>query len=214
MTDNFEKIGDLIREHREARGWSQGDLARRVNTSQQNIGRIESGAIKHSRYIQPALVALGLDVGRAVSLTAEPGDVIPQDLLVGEKGMPLYASTEGGDGSIIINFDPVDYLKWPAPLLHIPEGFGVLVAEESMYPVFEPGDVALVNPRMSPRRGKNCVLLSTETGRPRVKSLIKRYQSQTEHKWRVGQWNPQEDFDLSKADWPRCYAVVGKYDAR
>lgn len=214
MVDNFEKIGDLIRERREARGWSQGDLARRVNTSQQNIGRIESGAVKHSRYIQPALAALGLNVNRAVSMTAEPGDVIPKELLVGEKGMPLYTSTEGGDGSIIVNFDPIDYLRWPAPLLHVPEGFGVLVVEESMCPVFEPGDIALVNPRALPRKGKNCVLLGPEVGRPQVRSLIKRYQSQTEHKWRVSQWNPPSEFDLAKGDWPRCYAVVGKYDAR
>ncbi|WP_189423584.1 XRE family transcriptional regulator [Devosia pacifica] len=213
MADSFEKIGDLIREKREARGWSQDVLAERVGTSQQNIGRIETGKVKHSRYIDPILRVLGSDISRAVSQTAEPGEVIPQDLLVGEKGMPLYAQAEGGDGAIIINFDPIDYLKWPAPLINIREGFGVLVTEESMFPAFEPGDIALVNPRLPPRRGKNCVLLGPESSM-KVRALIKRYQSQSDGIWRVSQWNPAEDFSLAKAEWPRCYSVVGKYDAR
>lgn len=213
MVDSFEKIGDLIRERREARGWSQEDLARRAGTSQQNIARIESGAVKHSRYMQAALNALGSDLGSAISQTAAPEDIIPKDLLVGGKGMPLYGSTEGGDGSIIINFDPVDYLKWPAPLLHVPEGFGVLVSESSMFPAYEPGDVALVNPRLIPRKGKDCVLLGNDMNN-NARSLIKRFQGQTDNLWRVSQWNPAEDFELAKADWPRCFTVVGKYAAR
>lgn len=213
MADNFEKVGEFIRERREARGWSQEELAHAAGTSQQNVGRIEAGAVKHSRYLQPILAALGSDVAKVLSLTTDPGDVIPRELLVGEKGMPLYSSAEGGDGAIIINFDPVDYLKWPAPLLHVPEGFGVLVSEESMFPAFEPSDIALVNPRLQPRKGKNCVLLGPENG-TRIKSLIKRYQGQNDGAWRVSQWNPPEEFTLSKAEWPRCYSVVGKYDSR
>ena len=213
MVDNFRKIGELIRERREARGWSQAELAHRAETSQQNVARIESGAVQHSRYIQVLLQALGTDLGTAVSQTAGPDDLIPTELLVGNKGMPLYSSTEGGNGSIIINFDPIDYLKWPAPLLHVPEGFGVLVSEESMFPAYEPGDIALVNPRLAPRKGKDCVLLGEDKG-SNVRSLIKRFQGNTDGLWRVSQWNPREDFELSKTDWPRCYSVVGKYAAR
>lgn len=213
MNDSFEKIGDLIRERREARGWSQEELATKAGTSQQNVFRIEAGLVKHSRYIEPILKVLGSDISKAVAQTVEPGDIIPQGLLVGDKGMPLYAQAEGGDGAIIINFDPIDYLKWPAPLMNIREGFGVLVTETSMFPVFEPGDIALVNPKLLPRRDKNCVLLGPDSG-SKIKALIKRYQGQSEGVWRVTQWNPVEDFELSKAEWPRCYSVVGKYDAR
>ena len=213
MEYNFEKIGDLIRERREARGMSQADLAQTEGTTQQNVARIEKGQGRHSRYLQHILAALGMDVNKAIGLTAEAGDLIPRELLVAEKGMPLYAAAEGGDGAVIINFDAVDYLKWPAPLLHVADGFGVLVVEESMFPAFEPGDIALVNPRLQPRRGKNAVLLGPDNGQ-RVKALIKRFDGQSESVWRVQQWNPQESFTLSKAEWPRCYSVVGKYDAR
>jgi len=213
MADSFEKIGELIRERRVARGWSQADLAERAGTLQQNVARIESGEVKHSRYLRPILKVLGLDQAAAVGMTAAPDELIPRELLVGDKGMPLYASTEGGDGALIVNFEPIDYLKWPAPLFHVREGFGVLVSEESMFPAFEPGDIALVNPRLMPRKGMNCVLLGPSETQT-VKSLIKRFQAQTVGTWKVSQWNPQNDFELSKKDWPRCYTVVGKYSAR
>lgn len=207
------KIGDLIREAREARGWSQEMLAEKSGTTQQTLGRIELGRIQHSRALPQILQALGLTPGKAISLTAEPGDIIPAELLVGDKGMPIYASTEGGDGAIIINFDPVDYVKWPAPLIHVKEGFGVIVSEESMFPAYEPGDVALVNPRAQPRRDQDCVLLSPESG-SKIRSLIKRFKGQSPSVWRVSQWNPNEDFELSKSEWPRCWLVTGRYNSR
>lgn len=214
MSESAEKIGDQIRARREARGWSQAELGRRAGTNQQNVDRIEKGQVQNSRYLQAIVSVLNFDVGKAVQFNAESGELIEKDILVGSKGMPLYSATEGGAGATIVNFEPIDYLKWPAPLLHVPDGFGVLVVEESMFPVFEPGDIALVNPRITPRKGKNCVLLGPDTGRPQVKSLIKRFVSQGDSTWRVEQWNPQETFELAKADWPRCFSVVGKYDAR
>lgn len=207
------KIGDLIKEAREARGWSQEALASKAGTTQQTLGRIENGRIQHSRALPDILQVLGLTPGKALALTAEPGDIIPAGLLVGDKGMPIYASTEGGDGAIVINFDPVDYVKWPAPLLHVKEGFGVIVSEESMFPAYEPGDIALVNPRVQPRRDQDCVLLSHEGG-SKIRSLIKRFKGATPTIWRVSQWNPNEDFELAKSEWPRCWLVTGRYNSR
>jgi transcriptional regulator with XRE-family HTH domain len=41
--------GDEIRKWRETFGWSQAELARRANTNQQTVDRIERGLTKHSR---------------------------------------------------------------------------------------------------------------------------------------------------------------------
>lgn len=54
-------MGLKIREARERRGWSQEDLAKAAGTKQQNIDRIESGEVKHSRYLSAVLRALGMD---------------------------------------------------------------------------------------------------------------------------------------------------------
>lgn len=212
MPDALENVGQFIRERREARGMSQEELAKKAGTTQQNVGRIEAGKIRHSRYVAPMLEALGTDLSKALPAVVEPGQIIPKELLVGDNDFPIFAAAEGGEGATIINYDPLDYVKRPAPLLHVKEGYGVVMVEESMIPAFWPGDIALVNPRQPPRRGKNALFLGPEG--QTVRALVKQYEGQSGGEWRVSQWNPREHFSLSKAEWPRCFAIVGKYDAR
>ncbi len=54
-----------IRAAREARGWSQNDLARAAGTNQPTVDRIESGETRHSKYLSSILDALGLSGGRS-----------------------------------------------------------------------------------------------------------------------------------------------------
>lgn len=58
-------ISEIIKTQRKARGWSQRHLAEICFTSQQNIQRIESGCVKHSRSIDQIMGALGLTDGPA-----------------------------------------------------------------------------------------------------------------------------------------------------
>lgn len=79
---------DLIKAAREARGWSQAELARRVGVSQPTIQGIESGATRDSRHIIRVAQALGLDI------TAVIPDA-PPDI----QSLPLFAA---GDAKIIM----------------------------------------------------------------------------------------------------------------
>ena len=54
------RVSNQIRTSREAKGWSQLDLAKAAGTSQQNVDRLESGVVRHSRYLPAILKALGL----------------------------------------------------------------------------------------------------------------------------------------------------------
>lgn len=56
----YMHVGRTVREAREARNWSQADLARVAGTSQQNVNRIERSAVVHSRSLPAILKALGL----------------------------------------------------------------------------------------------------------------------------------------------------------
>lgn len=53
--------GLKIREAREARGWSQAELAAKAGTYQQMVDRIESGAVQRSKLVPAIKAALGLD---------------------------------------------------------------------------------------------------------------------------------------------------------
>ncbi|QJR79638.1 helix-turn-helix transcriptional regulator [Alteromonas pelagimontana] len=62
-------IGSRITEARNAKGWSQDDLAAAVGTSQQNIARMEANVTRTSKYFDPICEALG--VSRAWLLKGE-----------------------------------------------------------------------------------------------------------------------------------------------
>lgn len=53
-------IGEQIRIAREARDWSQADLAKAAGCSQADIFRIENGTVKNSKHTPNVLAALGL----------------------------------------------------------------------------------------------------------------------------------------------------------
>lgn len=183
--------GQQIRIAREARGWSQADLARKVGISQPAIKKIEADETKRSRYLA--------DIERILELpadaVAEPmsGRIHSPVTLPVESAstlgiLPVYAAAEGGSGALILSTDPIDYMPRPDPLAHAKGGYGILVIGDSMVPAFEPGDTLLVNPALPPMRDTDVVLYYQGGGE--VKVTIKRLLRFTDTHWWLRQWNP------------------------
>jgi hypothetical protein len=74
-------------------------------------------------------------------------------------GIPLYSGGKGAEATILVAFEPIDFLRRPAPLMYVQGAYALLVDGSSMVPALEPGDVALVNPRLFPRKGANVLFL-------------------------------------------------------
>lgn len=53
-------VGEQIRVAREAKGWSQADLAKLAGCAQTDVFRVETGAVKNSKHTHNILAALGL----------------------------------------------------------------------------------------------------------------------------------------------------------
>lgn len=69
MVETGHILSNLVRETREARGLTQGQLAERLGTSQPNIGRLESGVSKTFDKQFAALYEMGLtprEIGEAI----------------------------------------------------------------------------------------------------------------------------------------------------
>jgi phage repressor protein C with HTH and peptisase S24 domain len=211
-------VGDKIASARAQRGWSQSELASQSGVSQQLINKLEAGLVQRSKFIPEIARALGvkaheLDPRFLMEGPAEEGAVLDQSQLVGYRDLPVYASTEGGDGSLVFDYDPVDFVKRPAPLLHVKRGYSMIVSGNSMLPAYRPGDYALVNPKLGPKLDDVCLFFRIEGSE--VRCTIKEYRGQSEGQWRVRRYHPEEyDFALDKADWPHCNVVVGKYSRR
>src|SRR5690606_22237218 len=144
----------------------------------------------------------------------DPVSIIPgASLITQDKSLPVYAATMGGDGHVIITFDPIEYVKRPAVLEHVKDGYGVLIVGESMIPAYRPGDTALVNPRLPPQRDTDVVLFHNPPN-DEAECIIKQLNGFNDQVWHLEQFNPADTFDEYRKEWPICHRVVGKYNRR
>ena len=138
----------------------------------------------------------------------------PPPELLGPRDFPIYASTEGGPGAMVVTNDVIEMVQRPWYMRDVP-GYGVLVIGESMDPAFRPGDIAIVNPKLPVIRGRNAIFVAGED-RGEFRATIKEFQRQDTKHWHVRQHNPpdgqEKDFTLEKREWSKALRVVGKYE--
>lgn len=138
-----------------------------------------------------------------------------EELVRADRRLPVYAAARGGDGHVIVTFDPVEYVKMPTILESVRGGYGLLITGESMVPAYWPGDTALIHPNLPPQRDTDVVLYHTP---PEAKggdeAMIKRLVGISDREWTLQQYQPSDIFKEFRADWPVCHRVVGKYNSR
>lgn len=206
MTD----YGTQIREARLAKGWSQEALGRASGVKQSTVDRIEKGG--QSKFLVAVAQAVGVNIGGEV---AQPPPVegsrpLPK-FFSRDHTMPVYASAEGSQhtGSLVIDSSPFEFLPRPYILENVPEAFAVLIEGDSMFPAYEPGDKVWVNPKLGYRRDMDGIFYANVPGEGRA--MIKRLKGWSASEWRVEQWNPNEQFSISRSDYDTVYRVVGKF---
>lgn len=226
---NMDKeFAQRLRSARELKGMSQADLAALIGRDKSSISLLESGK-RGANVDFVARLARALDLnedwlafgnGEMTSSSAKPiADTftpapIPGDQLVSqERGLPVYAAAKGGDGHVIITFDPISYMKMPAVLQGVKGGYGLLLSGESMVPAYRPGETALVNPNLPPVRDEDVILYHT-SAMDENEAIIKRLVGFNDREWMLEQYNPHKEFKEFRADWPVCHRVVGKYNTR
>lgn len=140
---------------------------------------------------------------------------IPSSQLIGERDLPVFGTSQGGKGAVIVTSDPVDWVARPQPLARVKDAYGIIITEDSMAPELRSGDIALVNPHLPPRAGHTCVFRS-ELPDHTFLSCTKFLRRQTADAWHVSEWNSDEDgkrrdFTLKKSEWQVCHVKVGSY---
>lgn len=212
------EISAQIFRAREARGWSQAELADRAGTHQQTVDRIEKGQSKQSQYVADLLRALDLPLNdeRSTTVRGAPAKIVSGDDLVGERDLPVHTAAEGGDGALIVSNEAIEYVKRPQPLVGVPNAYGLYVVGDSMQPRYEQGDTVLVHPGRPPGTNVDVVLYRADHGDHYC--IVKRLRRATKDKWLLTQWNPppgeERDFELPRDEWPVCHVIVGAYSKR
>jgi len=229
MTDNDspKEIGLRIKELREAAGWSQEYLAQMVNTNQQTVQRIESGATAHSRATPKILQILrnaeirrdhvGDDLSKLYVEMYEQNSIqktqrksknkLANNLDI-KNEFPLLISHEIEPGLIVIKDRPKAILSRQSFVYGSEAMYALYMPASDMAPEFEPGDTLIVDPLAPPIPNVSCVFRegSPGSGTAVVRRLIL---SEKEY-WRLQSWSPSREIELPKASWPLCHRIIGK----
>lgn len=191
-----EKIRALV----EASGMTPAKLSRAIGRGKDYIADVLTG--RKDTISSSDLVALMQIVESGRTETA------PQLQKSGR--IPIYAAAEGGHGCMVVQTDPVDYVARPWYFEHVPDAYGVLVIGESMSPAFEPGDIAMVNPRLPALRGKDALFIASEDEGD-FRAAIKRFKRVTTSDFIAEQFNPPKEVRLPRREWKKACRIVGRY---
>jgi phage repressor protein C with HTH and peptisase S24 domain len=127
--------------------------------------------------------------------------------------VPVYAAAMGGEGHVIIDFNPIEEARPPDELIRVRDSYGILIVGESMVPAYKPGDIAWVNPHKPIERETDVVLYHVPPN-GEAEAIIKTLAGFTQRDWKLRQYQPPRDFTEARADWPICHRIVGKRNVR
>ena len=201
-------IGANVVRLRERRGWSTARLARELGVALNTVQAIERGDTQKSKFLPDIARIFGVPLSEIdPSQTHIQLDVLPLKEVAGPRDLPVYGTTEAGEGVMVMTSEPVDRADRPASLLHVADAYGVIVRGNSMDPAAPAGSIAVVNPHLHPRRDDLCVFRCDDHGE--FRSIIKEFVGITADGWRVKRYKPDEkEYTIKKADWPECHVVV------
>ena len=208
-------LKENVKQRRLAKGLTQDQLAALAKVSQQVIADIESGRTREPRRLHAIAAALDATVHEldptvpAQPILGNTGRSGPM-VAIGERNLPVYAAAEGGNGAMIVSWEPIEFTSRPAPLLNIRDGYGIYIVGDSMFPAYEPGDIALVNPHVQPRPHQDAIFFKSKQ-HDGSEALVKRLLKMTLAEWKVQQWNPQKELILPRSEWKEAHLVVGRY---
>ena len=206
-----------LKDAREAAALTQAALADLAGTSQPQIRRLETGERKFTREWAERLAPhLGASAEALLFPTSQPRtEAIPLPIVdpIGARDFPVFSAAEGGSGVMVVSTDPIDIVPRPWFMREVRDGYAVLVVGESMEPVFEPGDMAIVNPRLPVMRGRDAIFTTSEQ-HGEFRAMIKRLVRWDDDHWYVRQYNEPREFALIREEWPEALRVIGKLTAQ
>lgn len=214
------RMNKRLKDLREARGWSQQEAADALGMSHSGYVKWERGDRGLSDKARSKIARVygvskaSLEDDSAPPAPEPPANYRPPPQFLGERTLPVFSAVEGGPGFMVVSTDAIEFVSRPWYLGEVREGYAVLVVGESMSPAYEPGDMAIVNPKLPIVRGRTYIFAAEGDGE--FKATIKRLVGHTADYWEVEQHNPptpeQKRFKLPKAQWPRALRVVGRYE--
>ncbi|RVN04069.1 XRE family transcriptional regulator [Sinorhizobium meliloti] len=226
------KLGDTIRDKREALGVNQTVFGEMWGVDQRTVSDLEGGRKAYPRNWQRLADVCGIppiydfvdlmdNAAREIGRTQRrPRDLPPprhkrprQDDANERQihDVPLLGYAVGGESAdeYLFNGEIVDYTWRPAPLIGVPGAYAITIAGSSMEPRFPPGTTAWVDPEKMPKREMDVViqLRPAHEGLP-PRGFVKRFVGWTPGHLIVRQFNPEAVIRYPRADVDTVHPIV------
>jgi phage repressor protein C with HTH and peptisase S24 domain len=216
-----------IKARREARGWSQQELADRANefltaeekrrgmrVKKQDVGRLEKTSdIKkkpvNSMYKGVVISALNAPDDEPRLALAERGG--PRLVPASKNDVPLFdVWIDPKTGESGLSPSAIGTIPRPPLLAHATQAYCVQVRGVDMSPVYRPGDTLAIDPNRVPRTESGVVLVSEDH-----KIVIGEFVSETAEKWELKKYGAQpETISVSRERFPACHCIAIIYPGR
>ena len=183
-----------------AQNRSRADLGRLLGLDSAQVSRIFSGKRRMQRHEHQAAVDwLGLG---SVSPQVSGGSIVAMPGLV-----PLYGWVGATSDSRLTFADQNlrGYVPMHPNQANIRDPFALEVADVSMVPRYEPGEIVYLAPNRWPKRGQDCVVVTTDD-----EGLLKRFVTRGEDTLHLHQLNPDHDIEMPMSQVAAVHAVLGR----
>ena len=143
---------------------------------------------------------------RRLGATETPANFSPP---TDKPDIPVWASVAAGDGDgeMILTAEPIDYIRRSERTLNVRDPWAFHVVGDSMLERLAQGDQVVINPALPLLPGSDCVFVhQAEDGT--MYGLVKRLLRVGSDAWRVRQFNPAKDYELSRKKWAKAYRIA------
>jgi phage repressor protein C with HTH and peptisase S24 domain len=189
-----------IAEALRAQGRSHAELGRVLGLDSSQMTRLFKGTRRLQRHEWKTAAAF-LQI-------QNPGETVTGGTIVPMPGMiPLYGWAGAASHERLTFADQTlrGYVPSHPNQAHVRAAFALEVADVSMSPRYEPGEVIYVAPNRWPTRGQDCVVVTVDGG-----GYLKRFLRRTETEVVVLQLNPEREVTFALDAVEAVHTVVGR----
>lgn len=212
MTNRAKEIGERIKIAREIAGVSQKSLGDYVGTTRNAVSRWESGDASPASERFPAIaehlnttvewLMLGNGERERASTHPEPSNGSVINAPLGQNGLlPVYGQAVAGvEGQFPMNGNILFFVVAPPQIARIDGAYAVGISGDSMFPRYEDGEIAFVNPTRRVKKGDYVVAQIQMDEHEPPQAYVKRFVRHNDEELVLSQFNPAKDliFDHEK----------------
>lgn len=235
----MDSLGSRVKAEREAKEWSQQELAERVTKAgfrikQSAIGNIEMRGDTSPKCIVQLAAVLGvtpvwLQTGKGNKMP--PPDERKLDGSQGAKIIPLesdhtlvtaavplvvWRSVASGDraGEVLIYKEKAGLTTRPVELEFSKDAFSFRIMDDEAEPKYERRDLLLIDPDPAVAPGDNCLFVRDPKGTPLI-GMPRRLIRISPLHWTVKRYEKDApEHNLSRQTWKAAWFIFGSYSRR